>query len=180
MSLRNTATTYGSIAKFFHWTIFILVFFMIIFGFFLEDMPDDWQPVTYNIHKLTGLLVLSLMVLRLLWALTNPKPALPFDTLPWQRVAERLTHGLLYFSLIMMPLVGWIGSSAAGKPPHLGDLSLGLPITADKPFIKLMFTLHEFIAYAIIALVSIHVLAALYHHFIKRDGILLRMMPKRD
>ena len=147
--------------------------------FFLDDFPKDWQPVTYNLHKLTRLLILTLMVLRLIWSLINLKPALPAGTAVWQRQAERVVHGLLYLSLILMPLVGWIGSCAGGRPPHLGDFKFDLPITGDKQFVKTMFEIHEIIAYIIIALLTIHVTAALYHHFIKRDNILLRMMPGR-
>src|SRR3990167_4238155 len=97
---RNSNTQYGSVAKFFHWVIFLLLFCMIIFGFLLDDIPKDYQGVAYNTHKLTGLTILCLMLLRALWALTNPKPALPSDTKPWQRTAERLVHLLLYLTII--------------------------------------------------------------------------------
>lgn len=177
MGLKNTENSYGSVAKFLHWLIFLLVFVMIVGGFCLGYVPDDYKGLVYNLHKLTGLTILSLMLIRLGWKLINVKPKLPADTTVWQRRAERAVHDLLYLLIIAMPLVGWIGSSSAGKPPHIGDIALGLPIAQNKELIETMFELHEYIAYGIIFLVSIHVLAALYHHYVKKDDVLRRMMP---
>ena len=175
--IRNTISAYGSVSKFFHWLIFLLLFCMIIFGYFLDDFPKDVQPVTYNIHKLTGLAILLLMLLRLGWTLINPKPELPAGTLSWQRSAERLVHFLLYATVIAMPIAGWVGSAAEGYFPHFGDIVFKLPIEKNKALGDTAFYLHDKLAIAIIVLVSIHILAALYHHFIKRDNVLRRMMP---
>lgn len=179
MSLRNTATSYGTITKIFHWTIFTLLLFMIIYGFLLDAIPDESKGMAFNIHKLTGLLLLVLMVARGLWALMNPKPLLPLDTPFIQRIAERLVHYLLYFLIIAMPLAGWIGSSAAGRPPHLGSLNLTFPVPASQDLSNLAFSIHNTVAFLIIIVVGIHISAAFYHHFIKRDNILLRMLPEK-
>lgn len=177
--LKNTRDNYGSVAKFLHWLIFILVFVMIVGGFFLDDIPDEYKGVIYNLHKLTGLTILFLMMLRVFWALCNQKPAMPASSPRWQNFAARTTHVVLYVLVIAMPLAGWIGSSAAGKGPHIGDMVLQLPVPEDKSLKSLMFEMHELIAYLIIAFVSIHVLAALYHHFVLKDDVLRRMWPKR-
>lgn len=178
MSLLNTTTSFGSVSKFFHWIVFILLFFMIIFGYFLDDVPKDYQGVAYNIHKLTGLLILVLMVLRGVWALFNAKPELPRDYPRWQQLAARASHSLLYLLVIAMPLAGWIGASAAGRPPHLGDWKIIFPaIPQDKTLVEAAFNVHGILAIAIIVLVAIHILAALYHHFILQDNVLRRMWP---
>jgi len=177
--LKNTRNDYGTIAKSFHWVIALLVIFMLIYGFTLEDFSKANQPLAYNIHKLTGLLILVLMLLRSIWALMNVKPGLPIEVMRWQRVAEWTVHFLLYFTLIAMPLVGWIGASAGGRPPHIGTISLGLPIPENKTVSESFFFIHNNLALIIIALVSIHTLAALYHHFIRHDDILRRMLPRR-
>ncbi|HEX4046142.1 MAG TPA: cytochrome b [Gammaproteobacteria bacterium] len=174
--LKNTAAAYGSVTKIFHWLIFILLFGMIIFGFLLSNIPKDYQPVAYNIHKLIGLSILVLMILRLLWTLSNPKPAVPRDTPAWQQWAERFVHYSLYAVVLAMPISGWIGSSSAGKPPHLGDIAFGLPIEKNKELITTSFSVHEILAFVIIGLVCVHVGAALYHQFIKKDNVLQRMM----
>ena len=177
MQLRNTSTTYGAVSKFFHWLIFLLVLAMLIFGYFLDDVPKEYKAVAYNLHKLTGLTILLLMLLRLMWALTNSKPLLPAETSCWQRGAERIVHGLLYAALIGMPLAGWIGAVAGEKPPHLGDFQFNLPIAPSKALKNTAFDIHGYLAITIIVLVSVHALAALYHHFIKKDNILKRMLP---
>lgn len=178
MSIYNTSSTYGLVAKLFHWVIFLLVLIMVSGGFFLGDLPKDIQPLAYTTHKLTGLFILILMVLRLCWALMNIKPALPAMTAAWEKMAERLVHGLLYASLIAMPLFGWVGSTAAGRPPKLGDWVFALPIAPNDALKEWAFEWHERIAFIIIALVAVHAAAALYHHVIKRDDVLRRMLPK--
>ena len=176
MQLRNTPLIYGSVSKFFHWLIAILIICMLVFGYFLGDVPKDYQPMTYNIHKLIGLTILLLMLLRLGWALMNVKPRLPDGTPCWQRGAERLTHFLLYVAVIGMPLFGWVGSVAAGHAPHIGGFDINLPIAQSKELADTAFTLHGYFAIVLIVLISIHALAALYHHFICRDDILRRML----
>lgn len=175
MCLRNTPTRYGTVARFFHVTIATLVVIMLSVGFFMDDFPANYQGTVYNLHKLTGVLILVLMVLRLLWALTNVKPALPADTKPWERIAEHAVHGFLYLSLIAMPLVGWIGASAAGRPPMLGSFALALPVPQDGALVEWMFDVHEWLAFFIIGLLVLHIAAALYHHFIKKDDVFRRM-----
>lgn len=176
MSLRNTLTTYGCVAKFFHWLIFVLVIGMLTFGYFMDDLPKAYQGMGYNLHKLTGLSILCLMILRALWAMINPKPILSADVPLWQRWLERAVHFLIYAALIAMPLAGWIETSAGGKPPHLGNWQLGLPIAKNENLSDFAYSVHNSLAIVIIVLISIHVLAALYHYFIKKDDILQRML----
>lgn len=179
MAKRNTYQSYGSVSKFFHWTIFLLVFGMIIYGYTLEDFPKTWQGAAYNIHKLFGLLILFLMLLRLIWALRNPKPRMPSSTPLWEIALERLMHFSLYLVLILMPISGWTLASAAGKPPMLFGISLGLPIAKNAWLKHLADNIHVTLAIVIIVMVALHVLAALKHHFINKDNVLKRMMPGR-
>lgn len=174
--IRNTTTTYGVVAKSFHWIIALLIIAMLIYGFFLEDIPKDYQPMAYNIHKLTGITILFLMILRGCWALINTKPSLPFGTKPWEEFAEKLVHRLLYLFVFAMPIAGWVGSTAAGHSPHIGGTDLNLPIEQNKTLADISFETHNTIAIILIVFVSIHVLAALFHHFIKRDDVLRRMI----
>ncbi len=176
--LQNTSSNYGSVAKFFHWLIFFLVFLMLCVGFFMDDISDKaLRSEIVNLHKLTGLTILILMVLRLLWTLVNPKPALPLGTPDWQKSAERTVQFLIYATLIAMPIVGWVMVVAGGHPPHIFDFMLRLPIAQSKAVRNIGGDIHFYLAWVIILLVSIHILAALYHHFIKKDEVLRRMMP---
>ncbi|MBA3661258.1 MAG: cytochrome b [Gammaproteobacteria bacterium] len=177
MSYRNSLFSYGSVAKFFHWLIALLIIAMLIYGYFLENIPKAYAGFAYNLHKMTGITIFALVVLRMLWGAINPKPMIPPGTPMWQRLSEYLVHYTLYLCILAMPLAGWIGSSAAGKAPHLGGINFMLPIAQSKTISSASFFIHNNLAIIIIVLVSVHVLAALYHHFIKRDNILRRMLP---
>lgn len=177
MPLRNTSLRYGSVAKTLHWLIFLLLISQVTFGYFLESIPKSMQAFSYNLHKLTGLLIFALMVLRGLWALINPKPLLPLSTRLWEHLLERLVHFLLYFAILAMALLGWVGSVAGGRPPHLGNFIFNLPITPSKSLASLAFELHNAFAILIITLVSLHVIAAFFHYFIRKDKVLQSMLP---
>jgi cytochrome b561 len=97
----------------------------------------------------------------------------------WQRVIERLMHFLLYAGLIIMPLAGLVGAVAGGRPPHLGNFNIVLPIAQSKALAEFAFeSIHNPLAIILIILISIHILAALFHHFIKRDDVLRRMWSR--
>jgi cytochrome b561 len=175
-SLSNTGSSYGPISKFFHWVIGVLVILM-LFTYFLDDIPNKiLKGVAFNAHKLTGLTILSLMVLRLIWTLCNPKPTLP-NTKLWERCLEHLVHWSLYLALFLMPIAGWIGVSAGGHGPRLGMHDLSLPIDKSEKLSDLAFSVHNTLAIIIIVLVSLHVLAAAFHYFVKKDNVFQRMWP---
>jgi len=179
MGMKNTSVSYGSVTKFFHWLIFLLILITIPLGYVMGDISDKvLRGQVINTHKLIGVLILVLVLLRALWALKNIKPVLPFQTPAWQRSAERCVHLFLYLGLIVMPLSGLVGSVAAGRPPRIGKFSIELPIAQSKALSNFSFDyIHIPLAIILILFISIHILAALYHHFIKRDDVLRRMMP---
>ena len=181
MTARNTRTSYGSVAKFFHWTVSVLVITLLIIGTIMIGLDNSpTKGNMFQIHKLTGILVLSFMVLRTLWTLNNPKPELPPGTKPWEKFAERLVHYSFYFLLIAMPFSGWIMSTAAGYNPHIGSLEFPLiGIPKSKSLAHLAEDIHYWVAWTIAAILIMHVAAALKHHFVDKDNILTRMMPNK-
>jgi cytochrome b561 len=106
----------------------------------------------------------------------NVKPLLPPDTRPWEYSIERAVHFLIYATVIAMPLAGWIGSTAAGHAPQLGPWALALPIAKNKVIAETAFNIHGLLALTIIALLCLHISAAFFHYFIKKDTILQRML----
>jgi cytochrome b561 len=178
MSLKNSTSSYGSITKMLHWLIFLFVLGLLFVGYFAQDIGDKAiRSNIINMHKLTGLLVLFLMLFRALWAFVNIKPALPAETPFWQRIIERIIHLLMYIVLIAMPISGWIMTSASGKPPRFFSWILSLPVLHSKSISENAWQVHQAITIIILVLVSIHVLAAFYHYFIKKDNVLQRMLP---
>lgn len=177
MSLFNTKNSYGGGSRFLHWVIAFLVIGMLVYGFYMEDIPQPYRSAAFYSHKLLGLTILFLMLLRIAWALINEKPAMPFNTQAWESFAEKFVHYSLYLALIAMPMVAWVGSVAGGRTPRIGSFEFYLPVAYNKDLSHLMFKLHKQLAWVIIALLIIHVAAALFHHFVRRDKVLNRMLP---
>ena len=182
MTLRNTTIRYGSIAIFFHWIIAFSVIGMLLFGFFMDVFPKgEIRTSAINVHKLIGLIILCLMILRMAWTISNVKPLFPAELPAWQHYAERTGHLLFYILLIAMPISGWVMSTADDKAPHFFQHIIAAPwITPNKETSDLFWTFHSKLAWIIVAFIILHVLAALKHHFINKDNILKRMWFTRD
>ena len=121
------------------------------------DIPQHYKTNVFNIHKLVGLIILMLTLLRLGWRFINPMPMLsPFTPL-WERIAERTVHTLLYIAIIAMPIAGWIGSSAAGRFPHIGTVNIKppFPVPLNKFLVQQAFVLYYILAISIASLISI-------------------------
>ena len=178
MRLRNTTDTYGTIAKFLHWAIALLVVLMLIGGVLFNYMPKgDFRSFLVQMHKSTGVTILILMVLRLLWRWINPYPTLPSAMNLPEKMSARAVHLLFYILLIAMPLTGMIMTMAAGYPvPFWGITTLHWSfIPAQKSLSHLMFNWHSYLAWTIGILIALHTIAALKHHFIDKDNVLKRM-----
>lgn len=173
--LKNTKESYGSIHKFLHWTIGILIIFMLIFGYFL----DDFKTINaFNIHKLIGLTILLLVAIRIIWVGSNGRPRIPDYVARWERVIAYTIEGLLYVCMVAMPMLGWLAVSYYGNPPMLYGHALSLPVTPNQQYADFLMGLHRNVAVIFIGLISLHVLGALKHLIIDRDQVTQRMLPK--
>ena len=174
------STRYTGTAMAFHWLLALALLTSFSVGLYMADLPVSPQRLKlYNWHKWAGVTILALSALRLLWRLTHRPPAeLPAPA--WQQRAAHLTHGALYVLFFAVPLVGWAYSSAAGFPVvWFGVLPLPDFVSSDKAVAAFIKPWHGALAWALATLAALHVAAALKHHFIDRDGLLLRMMPVR-
>jgi cytochrome b561 len=174
--IKNTNNSYGSLSKFFHWFIAIVILGLLTIGFWLKDLGI---PMLYHVHKTMGFLILLLVIARLLWRFGNITPSYDATTPKWMRFAAHLFHYGLYALMLIMPLSAFIASNAAQYPVSflfLFDMPL-LFATQDIDLAKKMMLIHKQFAVVMIAAISIHILAALYHHFIKKDNVLTRMLP---
>lgn len=171
---RYTGLTIG-----FHWLLAVLITASFAFGLYMVELPFSPSRLKqYNWHKWAGITILALSALRLLWRLSHRPPPLDPAMPTWQVRASSGTHGLLYVLFFAAPLAGWAYSSAAGFPiVYLGVLPLPdwVPRSAElAPQLKL---LHQVLTYSLAGLVVLHVLAAVKHHWIDKDGLLDRMNP---
>lgn len=180
MSMYNSTKEYGSVAKFFHWLIFLLAVILLLAGFTMGSINnEDLRNQAYFLHKSFGLLLLALMILRTLWTLGNPKPHMPVHMNIFVKLCAHLVHFAFYILLILMPIVGIIMSNYAGYPPSFfGLFNVIIPVAKNKQLAELFANVHEYLAWTIIALIIVHTLAALLHHYRYHDDVLRRMMPK--
>ena len=177
--MNKPSARYTSTAISLHWLIFLLIFAAFSLALYMHDLPLTPDKLRlYNYHKWMGMSVLLLVVLRFGWRVTHRPPALPDAMANWEKSAAHLMHYLLYALIIAVPLTGWLMSSAKGfQTVWFGVLPLPDLIGKDKELGKQLAEVHEFLNYTMLALVVLHVAAALKHHFIVRDDILTRMLP---
>ena len=162
-----------------HWLIFILFaagFALALYMTGLKLSPEKLRYVSW--HKWIGITIFLLALARLLWRLKHPTPALPPEMRAWERHVAGATHILLYLLLIVIPISGWIMSSAFGVPTvYFGVVALPDAVAKDKDLAELLRSAHVFLNYTMLALVILHAAAALRHHFALRDDVLKRMLP---
>ena len=162
-----------------HWITAGLIVIAFTLGWTLANMEFSPQKVRWlSWHKWLGVTVLGLTALRLAWRLTHPAPPLPTAVPIWQQWAAHAVHILLYGLMFVIPLSGWLFSSAKGIPVvYLGFLPLPDLIGADEQLASGLRTLHAWLNYTLFVAVMAHIGAALKHHFIERDAVLARMLP---
>ncbi len=175
--LKNTSTQYGSIAISLHWIMAILIIGLLILGLYMTNLPIGLLKLKlYGWHKEYGLLVLALVIIRLMWRFINITPMLSLPS--WEIIAARCTHWSFYLLMFALPVSGWMLSSAAGLPiSFFGLFTLPDLVSANENLRMTMQLIHMWLAYAMIALLCLHIAASLKHHFINKDDILRRMLP---
>ncbi len=173
-------TEYTRTAIALHWIIAALILAALPLGLIMTGLPLSPQKLKfYAWHKWLGVTVFVLAVVRLLWRVRHPPPPLPASVPAWQRSAASVLHACLYVLMLAIPLAGWLMSSAKGfQTVYLGILPIPDLIAKDEALGKTLATVHAWLAYALIALLMVHVAAALKHHFIDRDDVLRRMLPR--
>lgn len=173
----RASARYTSVAIALHWLIAALLILNLAIGLLHSGLFKGWMPT----HKAIGMTVLALSLLRLVWRLTHPAPPLPRDMPAWQRGLAHASHAGFYLLMLALPLSGWIFTSASATPRPLGFFGLfvipNLPIGPDKGLNETLNTAHGLMGWVLLALIVLHVAAALKHHFVDRDTVLTRMMP---
>lgn len=185
---RNSPGRYGLVALALHWLIALAIIAMLVLGSLMTDLPNSPQKFElYQLHKSVGMTILVASLLRLGWRLTNPPPPLPPSVPRLEAMAARTAHALFYVLMIGLPLSGWMMVSASTlniptrifglvELPHLPWLAT---LANKKPVEDALKEVHEMAGWAMVALLLLHVAAALRHHLLLKDDILRRMLPGR-
>ena len=177
--IRNTTASWGSVARWFHWILGVAIIGMLAYGWWMNHIPARPDRFFHrSIHADIGYLILLLMALRLIWRGINPTPALPSDTSPWNRLAARISHGALYTAVVLVAMLGWAHSGA--RTPNyssfFGLFNVPQFTSPDKAAASFYEDWHIYTAYVLLALTVIHIAAAAWHHFIKRDRVTARIV----
>lgn len=178
--IRNTTSSWGSAARVFHWIIGLTIIGMLAFGWWMNYIPARPDRFFYrSIHADIGYTLLVLMALRIVWRWINPVPALPAGTPPLQRVAAGISHGALYLATFVVIMLGWAHSGARPQGDYgsfFGLFHVPQFTSPDKATADAFEDRHIYAAYVLLVLIVIHLAAAGWHHFIRRDRVAARMV----
>ena len=174
-----TKAGYTSTAKSLHWLIVLLLIVQFAAAWTMPHIGRN-TPVTtlISLHFTMGIVILAIAVVRLAWRFTHGEPAPEDGVPPWQMTSARIVHWLLYLLLFVLPILGWINASWRGMPIVMFGRELPQLVATRAPGWGWTGDVHSLLAnYLLLALVGLHVLAGLYHYFIRRDRVLQRMLP---
>jgi len=181
MPFRNTAANYGYIAQTLHWVMALSFIAMFIIAEVMMHMTTDptntffgsGKWALYGLHKSVGMVLLLLIILRILWKVSNPKP--PLNGQGVQKLLAAITHYGLYAVMLIMPLSGYVMSSAGGYGVKVFGLKLPDLLGENKPLGSLAHSVHHYASEAVYILVALHLIGALFHHYVVKDDTFLRM-----
>lgn len=175
---------YNAVAIFLHWVIALLVLFMIGLGLYMDHVPVSDPGPLHQLHKSVGIVTMLLIVVRVIWRLTHKAPALPKDMPTAQRMVAGGMEGLLYLYQIVLPVTGWLMVSSMAMPIVLFGLVswplIPLPqsVMDSGSLAEIMPDVHNWLAWTFGGFIALHVLAALYHRFIRKDQVVQRILPR--
>jgi cytochrome b561 len=176
--------TYSTGARHFHWWTVALLAVQVPLGLYMvyRGAATNFDALTgglYDVHKTLGLVILALVVARLLYRLIHGAPTDEPTIAWWQKAASHVTHWSLYALLILVPLVGWLGISLYGARDVFGIATIPPLAAQNSEAADTVLMLHKVLALLTVAVIAMHVGAAVVlHHFIRGDGVLARMLPQ--
>lgn len=172
---------YSATAKTLHWLMAVAILSALPIGIMLDKVPEGaFQNTLYDIHRSLGSVILLLAVIRLSYRLIHGAPEADPTLAPHERVLSHFVHVALYVMMIAVPIGGWAATSAYGAPIYVFWLFELPPILGkDEKLAETLFGLHKAGALTMGALILLHLAGVVMHAFIKRDGVVARMMPGR-
>lgn len=166
---------YGTVAIALHWIIVALIVVAFVLGLTVDNFPKAYVSSVINLHAIIGLSILFLTLVRLGWRLTNRPPDLPTTATLLIRRVSKLTHALLYLLMFLVPMIGIPTLLYRGRGIDFGFFQIAPLVPRTPEIFHPLTDVHEYAAFALVALAIGHMLAAAYHQLVLRDGLLSRM-----
>jgi len=175
------AGRYGGVARALHWTTAALIVVLLVLGLGLAsrrfDEPEAVKLALFTAHESTGFTIFLLTLVRAWWRYRHPPPPLPNDMPALMKLGAHLSHAALYGLLMVLPVFGFLATNAWGFPLHLWWLiELPNPVGTDEKLAATLQLIHGWLAWGLAALLCVHIGAALFHQYWRRDGVLDRML----
>lgn len=181
--IKNTSESYGFVSQWFHWLMALLIVATFISGKIFEETERSDPSIEFiaSLHKSFGVTILALVLFRMIWRIINPAPKLPEDTHLLLRFASWIVHWILYALMIMLPLSGIGASFNAGIGIDFFQIfTIESPIPENREVAKRIMEIHHILTNVLLAILTLHVVASLKHHFWDRDSVLIRMLDIRQ
>lgn len=170
-----TAPKYDPFARVLHWLIVLLLTAQYVVAWTMPEIHRGTEPLgLITVHLDLGVTIIAVMIVRAVWRLLRKEPKV-VEATPFTRTVAYLTHGLLYLLLIVQPLMGWANASSRGWQITVFGVNLPPLAATGSPIGHELGDVHGVLAWVMLGLIGLHVAAALYHHFVLRDGVLRRM-----
>ncbi len=169
---------YDSVAMTLHWATVVFVAFLAPLGLLFDKIPRDARGFWINIHVTVGLLFFALILMRLLWRIGHRPPSLPADADALSRRVSNPFHGLMYVVILVITTLGVVARVWHGRTFDFGLFTLDFGVASNRAVFPRAEQYHLYAVYTLLGLISLHILAALWHQFIRRDSVMLRMTPR--
>jgi len=183
---RTATTAWSTPSKVFHWVMGFSILGTTALMYYMVNIGDLTVPVNraeysrlLKIHKSLGLIVLFLIAFRFIWNWRVPRPELPIEMTRSQMLASKISHHSLYLAMLLVPLIGWMASMTyGGRTFFFGLFELPVWLPKNLEWANVLQPAHIWLAWGMLAVVGVHVVASLWHHFVKKDATLVQMMPR--
>ena len=182
--MSSSANRYDNVTIWLHWSIGIAIIVIAAIEILRGELFPKGSFLREGLkalHDPAGTVVFALVIVRLAWRLTHAAPGMPESMRPWEQLLAKLTHYALYVMMILIPLGGIVFTLARGRPIDFGFFQIVYPLdqTIGRNAVRSLKGVHEFLGQAVLVVAFLHAAAALWHHYIRKDDILARMLPKR-
>ena len=174
----KTSAGYTATARVLHWITAILVLAQIVLGILIANKwTGPWQDQLYDLHKSNGAVLIPIILIRIFYRWGHPPPPLPADIPPIQQFAAHATHYLLYGLVVAQVFLGWIATAAYPAPvPIYGLFNLPSVWPENRVLSEQLLAIHKVVGISIAVVAAMHIGAALFHHFVRKDRVLMRMI----